>query len=394
MTVMNSEVQTGLLRRLRRHGAFDVNACFNCGNCTAVCPLAEADAAFPRRLIRAAQLGLEDRLLSDEHLWLCYACGECSQTCPREADPAQFMAAARRYATARYDFTGLGRVFAGSALAQTVGFLVLSAIFTLLLLWHKGGPTGRPLALFEFIPGHWIHDLGVALFVVVGISLLAGVGSMVWRFLQARRARNAPPLRWSAFIPAVGAATADALAHRTYRNGDADKAEPRLPLARRPWFAHACILGGFLAMLAATTLDYLLKPIGSPVPPWYPIRLLGTVGGLVCLYGLAVTIIRRLRGGPAPYDHSRFADWFFLGLLTTTVITGLATELVVYLPGSSAFGHGIFVTHVVLAMDLIVLLPLSKFAHAVYRPLALALSRWKQASAEAEVSDAAPATPS
>ena len=33
-----------------------MSACFSCGNCTAICPLSENDATFPRRMIRYAQV--------------------------------------------------------------------------------------------------------------------------------------------------------------------------------------------------------------------------------------------------------------------------------------------------------------------------------------------------
>ena len=83
------------------------SACFNCGNCTAVCPLTDDDATFPRRLIRYAQVGMKEELLASKELWTCYYCGECSETCPRQAEPGEFMAAARRYAIASYDRTRL-----------------------------------------------------------------------------------------------------------------------------------------------------------------------------------------------------------------------------------------------------------------------------------------------
>jgi ferredoxin/nitrate reductase gamma subunit len=374
---MAHEVDPKLLKKIRQYGAFDVNACFNCGNCTAVCPLAEDSSAFPRRAIRMAQLGMEDRLLAQENLWLCYACGECTKTCPRQADPAQFMASARRFAVARYDRTGISRLLHDSVFGSLTVFVLFSALFTLLLLWHKGDVNGQRLALFDFIPGVWIHDLGVALFVLVGVSALAGILGLTIRFAHARKAAD-KPLRFSlpALFDAARFALSDSLAHRRHRSCDAEAVQP--PLYLRPWFVHATIFGGFLAMLAATTLDLLLKPIGAPVPAWYPIRLLGLLGGLVCLYGLSVAIIRRWQAREAPYDQSRFADWFFLGLLTATVVTGLIVELLVYLPQVTLFAYIIFLIHVVLAMDLIVLMPLSKFAHVLYRPLALALHHWSQ----------------
>jgi nitrate reductase gamma subunit len=146
---------------------------------------------------------------------------------------------------------------------------------------------------------------------------------------------------------------------------------------------------GFIAMIIATTVDYLFKPIGSPVPPWYSMRLLGLVGGLVCLYGLTIAISRRISGKETPYDKSSFSDWFFLLLLTGTVLTGLVTEIVVYLPHPTVFGYVTFLTHIVLAMDILILMPLTKFAHVVYRTLALALHEWALAPAPQKATAAA-----
>jgi nitrate reductase gamma subunit len=137
-------------------------------------------------------------------------------------------------------------------------------------------------------------------------------------------------------------------------------------------------MGGFLAMLLATTLDYLLKPIGSPVPPWYPMRLLGAAGGVVCLFGLAIMLFRTEPESEAHWRKRTFADWFFPVLLAMTVFTGLLAEVLVYLPMTAA-GHALLLTHVVLAMDLVAMLPLTRFAHVLYRPLALALFAWRRA---------------
>ena len=94
---MAQSVQPALMKELKALGAGDIEACFNCGNCTAVCPLSKDTVAFPRRIIRYVQLGLEDRLRTSVEPWLCYYCGECSETCPRGANPGELMMAARRH---------------------------------------------------------------------------------------------------------------------------------------------------------------------------------------------------------------------------------------------------------------------------------------------------------
>ena len=388
---MARAVDVSLLRKIKQHGAgetLDVSACFNCGNCTAVCPLAQDSTGFPRRMIRMAQVGMEKELLSSEDLWRCYACGECTETCPREADPAEFMAAARSYAIARYDFTGLARLAGSSAWGSLFVFAIFSVFFSFLLI-NKENP-GVQLPVFDFLPGWWIHAIGVVLFSIVGLSAACGLASMFIRFWIERR-REGVNLRLSALPGAVVSAITEVILHRRFRECDLEgNPTPRStePIYRQIWFIHATIMGGFLAMLLATSLDFLLKPIGSPATPWYPMRLVGAIGGIVCLYGLSLVLLRRLKAKDVPWRKSSFADWFFPVLLAATVITGLATEIVVYLP-MSTLGHDIFFVHVVLAMDLVALFPLTKFAHASYRTLALVLFAWRHApAAQTVVADA------
>ena len=58
------------------------------------------------------------------------------------------------------------------------------------------------------------------------------------------------------------------------------------PWYRRRWFLHAATMWGFLGLLArdrSSTTGWPssgIKETGTPVPIWYPVRLLGTVAGL------------------------------------------------------------------------------------------------------------------
>lgn len=330
---------------------------------------------------------MEKELLASEDLWRCYACGECTQTCPRQAGPAEFMAAARGYAISRYDFMGLAGLANRSIIGNLLVFVIFSTVFSLLLL-SKEAAGGPSLPLFDFLPGAWIHDIGIVLFGVVGLSAFFGIASMTVRFWSQRRSEGAA-FSFAALPGAAFSALSDALLHRRFRQCDSesiDTASTAQPWYLRPWVVHAAVMGGFLAMLLATTLDFLLKPIGSPVPPWYPMRILGAVGGAVCLYGLAIVLFRRAQGKETPYTKSNAADWFFPLLLTATVLTGLFCEVIVYLPAPTAAGHIFFFAHVVLAMDLVAMLPLTKFAHVLYRTLALVLFAWRHAPAKAAAS--------
>ena len=78
---MSNRVDPHLLLELKEYGAVNTEACFNCGTCTATCPLTSDAHPFPRNMIRLTQLGLKDKLLQSTDPWLCYYCGDCTVTC-------------------------------------------------------------------------------------------------------------------------------------------------------------------------------------------------------------------------------------------------------------------------------------------------------------------------
>jgi heterodisulfide reductase subunit C len=92
-------VNPDFAQKLAKHGNDTALECFNCGTCTAICPLIHEH--FPRRMIRYVQLGAEDRILENaEELWRCLHCGLCTQTCPRGADPGEVILGLKRYVVA------------------------------------------------------------------------------------------------------------------------------------------------------------------------------------------------------------------------------------------------------------------------------------------------------
>ncbi len=75
--------------------------CFNCGTCTAVCPLIYE--TFPRKMVRYVQVGAKERILQQaQDLWRCLHCGMCTQTCPRQANPGELILGLRRFVVANW----------------------------------------------------------------------------------------------------------------------------------------------------------------------------------------------------------------------------------------------------------------------------------------------------
>jgi ferredoxin len=375
---MSIQVNPQSLGALRAYGAFDISACFNCGNCTAVCPLSTGSDSFPRRLIRYGQLGALDRLVTSKELWLCYYCGECSDTCPRQAEPGEYMAAARRYAIAASDPTGLARLLYTSKPFAVVFLLVLTALLAGFLHARSGPMEHGSPALFSYLSFDLIHDLGLTSIGVALLATLLGVIRMARRMLGAipkRDPQEAAERKGTAaqLGRAVRNVVREIAAQKRYRDCQEDGA---VLWHRRRWFIHSAIMWGFLGLLAATIIDYLLamavnKAPGQPDPIWYLPRLLGTVAGLALMYGTTVALAGRFTRRDKYSSHSLLSDWLLLGLLFLTGLTGFLVEIAVYLPTGSPWGYLLFLIHVVLGMEVVILLPFTKFAHAVYRPLAL-----------------------
>jgi quinone-modifying oxidoreductase, subunit QmoC len=369
-----------LYPEIQRYGAGDVTACFSCGTCTATCPIAQESGTFPRRIIRYAQLGMKDALLSSKELWSCYQCGECSESCPTQADPSEFMAATRRYAIGQYDHTHVARTMYTRPIVATVLAVVLAAFFALFMYTAHGPQSGESLLIFRFIPEELIHDLGLAVMAVVVLAGLAGIGTMArhvgrhegvgWRDVLGSRAAVSRSARAAWF--ALGR---ESLGQARFRRECATDM-PVVPWYRQRWLIHAFVLWGFLGLLAATVLDYGLalvgvRETGAPVPIWYPVRLLGTIAGILLVYGATALIVDRYRASNRSVRSSTTADWLLLGLLWVTGVTGFVLELALYLPSAPAWGYWVFLVHVAVAMELVLLAPFMKLAHAVYRPVAL-----------------------
>lgn len=69
----------------------NIMACYQCGKCSAGCPVAEMTDLLPHRVIRLAQLGQRGEILRARHIWLCTGCGTCTERCPNQVDVAGVM---------------------------------------------------------------------------------------------------------------------------------------------------------------------------------------------------------------------------------------------------------------------------------------------------------------
>ncbi|RDV83642.1 4Fe-4S dicluster domain-containing protein [Ammonifex thiophilus] len=363
---MSLEAQPEFLaEELVRWGALRGKACFNCGNCSAICPLAETNPFYPRQVIRYTQLGATKKILGSPAIWLCYHCGECTTMCPRQADPGEVVMSLRRWAIAQYDWTGLGKILYRSPWLSLVFYLAAAALAGLVFYFFHGPLDMEKVRLHLFLPTHLIDVCGLSL----GALVLFTLGINLYRMNSWYRSEyGSLPLDVRELLRTFWE---EVVIQRRYQKCE-DKSK---------WMMHASMVNGFLLLFLTTALAFLLNPEGDPEKLPLAVRLLGTVGGFSLVFGALVANWRRFTGKEV-YNH--FTDWIFLELVLLAGLTGLALELLVALNLPMA-SYLLYALHLIVVFLLILTAPYSKFAHALYRFLAVyafRLEKREQATSE------------
>ena len=352
---------------ITKYGAQDFTACFNCGNCTAVCGLTDKQVNFPRIFIRQGILGQKEEIIQSKELWLCYACGDCSETCPRQAGPGDYMAALRRYAIARYEPTGLtGLIFRSNPLF--IIFIALLSVVLGMFLFTLKPDHEVSRWLFDILPYAVIHFMGLVIFSLTGISIAWGLVKMS---IELSKKAPGSAEKKNGIWDSLQKVIIELATMNRYKTCDQEEDSywNGKPPGVRPWFVHWSIMWGFIGLLLATVLDFMLKDPATTI--WWPSRILGTVCGLFLVYGTTLAIRYRIKKVTKSYSETRLADWMFLCSLWIAGLTGFWLEVSVAFSADYLLNHIIFLIHTIISMELVLLFSFSKFAHAFYRPLAL-----------------------
>ncbi len=360
---MTTTIDTKFIKELQEYGSKNFLSCFDCGTCTAVCNLTEKDNSFPRYFVRLAKTGQTSEIVKARQIWQCYACGDCSQSCPRDADPAELIAALRRYTIARYEPTGITRLMFKNNLIYVLITLILAFVLALFMMTFQP-ETEVSRWIFNIISYETIHYTGIAVFVIIILSMIYGTVMSIRNYSAGEKNKNS-------FWKNLSEVLKEIAIFKRYQNCDTYDDSPwhGKSFLVKPWFIHFTIFWGFVGLFGATVLDYLFKNPATDV--WWPTRILGTIAGLLLMYGSTLAMYYRLTKPTKIYEKSKMADWIFLIFIWLTGITGFWLEVAVMAGIHTLFNQYMLLIHTVLAMEMCLLLVFSKFAHALYRPIAL-----------------------
>ena len=95
INLSRNHTQNAIIKKIEDISGQNVLACYQCGKCSAGCPMVSLMDLLPNQIIRLIQLGQIDDVLNSKTIWLCATCFTCSARCPKGVDLAKIMEALR-----------------------------------------------------------------------------------------------------------------------------------------------------------------------------------------------------------------------------------------------------------------------------------------------------------
>jgi heterodisulfide reductase subunit C2 len=96
---MDSDSKT--LDEIKSIADTNVRDCYQCGKCSAGCPVADQMDLQPNQLLHLVQMGHIERAMRSEAIWKCVSCMTCSTRCPKSVNCAGVIDALRQLASER-----------------------------------------------------------------------------------------------------------------------------------------------------------------------------------------------------------------------------------------------------------------------------------------------------
>lgn len=331
-------------KELKKYGTVDFNACYNCGNCTAVCSLSTTENSFPREMVRLSALGLEDEAKASLKPWQCYYCGECSTHCPQAANPGELMMAMRRWLTAKYDWTGLSGLLYKSLPIAISAFVLV----TLLVLGFAFKQDFELEKMIHF--GHLFESF--AILSVFAIILLPNIIRMWWYTTYSKTKKIDIVL----YAKSLGELFIHMFTQKRALGCDDNE---------RRWFQHLILVFGYLSLLFTTVfLDWFSSTNLFVI-------ILGYVESAVVFYVTIIFMAGRVKKDKEVAKHSQPSDWFFVIWLFLMGFTAFWVRSFIDLDILEN-NKWLYLIHlIVLVQWAVLIVPFGKWSHFLYRSFAM-----------------------
>jgi hypothetical protein len=272
------------------------------------------------------------------------------------------MAAVRRYAYSRFSWIpSLSKLLTSSPKIVIPAMGIVGAILIALMFSVANvSNTASVISFASFVPFSFVDIAGMTLGVVTALGIGMN-GLKFWKSVSHPLGDDPPPkitivqrLRnlLDVLVQEVGL-------QRTIR---------KCNTGRLQWVAHLFLIAGFAGAGVTTALVYVLNA-GMPFPLDNPVKILGNLSAALLLFGSTALILKRVFQ-KSTVGETLFQDGLFISMLFVVALTGTLTEIF-RLVNTSLLAYSIYSIHLVAVVLLLGLAPYTKFAHAIYRPLAM-----------------------
>jgi len=363
------EPDVSFVRRIIENGGHTLKKCFQCGNCSVVCEISPDNVPFPRKEMVWAQWGLKDKLLADADIWMCHGCGDCTAHCPRGARPADVLAAVRNISFSKYAGVEVMGGLLSSPSYLPVLFLVPAILVAAMVFFasEPGFVSASPIVFSNMAPVHAIDMVFIPAVLFATVSAALGIKKFWTAIAEGSPggARVPVGLGKAAAVTALGILKHEKL-------GKCVTNAPR-------YLSHLLTMYGFLALMATTSLVGVMYWINklaiaevaaTPLLLSHPVKILGNLGALVAVTGVTMIVARRYGVSGEQTDVTGYYDSHFIFILYGAILTGVLSELS-RLADVAAVAYMVYYVHLVLVFALLTYAPFSKFAHMIYRFVAM-----------------------
>ncbi|MBP7181090.1 MAG: 4Fe-4S dicluster domain-containing protein [Dysgonomonadaceae bacterium] len=348
---MATKINPKFSEELKKYGAVNMNACYNCGTCTAVCSLSTTDDSFPREMVRYSALGLEDDIKSSLKPWECYYCGECTANCPQTANPGELMMSLRRWLTAQYDWTGLSGLLYRS-ISFTIAALLIVFAGVLLFANSVGFDAERMLHI-----GHYFEMTAI---VAVLLAIFLPNLLRMWYFTIVKPKVKAP---FKNYVSALSDLLVHMFTQKRYKDCDGD--------VHFRWLEHFVLVIAYLSLLFTTVF---LNWFGSQS---IFVIVLGYIESFLIFVVTIDFVGSRIKKNKSLNRFSQPSDWLFVVWLLLMGVTAFLVRLFIDL-GLIETQQWMYIIHLtVLAQWALIIVPFGKWTHFLYRSFAMYFSKIK-----------------
>jgi len=372
-------------------GGDSLKKCFQCGTCSVVCNLSKNQSPFPRKEMIWAQWGMKDRLMADPQIWSCYQCADCSAYCPRGAQPGDVLNAIRKKVIEALAWPS----FMGKALGDPHYwvwlFLAPALILGSIVLYNvTRGAEFTPIVYGHMI-GHLQMNVVFPLFTgLAALAFLIGINRM-WKAASGESfPQSLGKMDKTKLAMSVKDVITDIVTHKDF--GECETTRTRK-------IAHLMVFYGFIGLLLTTALAIVVLVVyewpiwvheaehgndilGHYPMVWYhPVKWVGNASAVALIVGAILMVQSRRQLAAKGNLTTSYFDNFFLWIVLLVGVTGFLSQVLRF-AGVAILAYPTYFTHLVLVFALLIYSPYSKFAHFVYRTVALIYNRYAELAAE------------